>query len=58
MKIDIFGRRIFITIVKKKELPFKDTCWNCGGHKFKYKRRINGRQKLVCLECGKIGYKY
>lgn len=56
MKFDIWKWRI--TITPKKELPVKDTCWYCCGHRFKYKKGHNGTQKLICLDCGKIGYKY
>lgn len=58
MRFNFFKWRIFITAIKKKDLTFYDTCWNCGGHRFKYKKKVNGRQKVICLDCGKAGYKF
>ncbi len=58
MKIDLFGRRIFITVVNKKDLPHKDICPFCGSTRFRYKKRSGINQKCICLDCGKISYKW
>lgn len=58
MKFDVFGWRIFINAIRKKDLPKKDTCPRCGSHRFWYKKRINGSQKCKCLDCGLISYKW